>query len=128
MSKNNDEGQNKEKRNQNVNSSGRGNTQHNRGGYNYYGRGRSRGRNAGRANHWYVRPQCQVCWKFRHEAWQCYHRNNQSYGGHVPYSNNTTYDHPRALAPAQAMIATPEILYDPNWYPDSGASSTSPWI
>ncbi|XP_022142770.1 uncharacterized protein LOC111012809 [Momordica charantia] len=83
------------------------------------GQGRnSRGRNRGgrfqgqRSNS--SRPTCQVCGKIGHLAVVCYHRLNMQYMGNTPQGGNQ--------AP-NAYITGPEVIIDPNWLIDSGATN-----
>ena len=66
------------------------------------GRGRGRGFSTNGS-----RPICQVCGKFGHLAFTCYHRFDNS------YSSDSNM---------QALLATPQSPTDNNWYADSGAT------
>ncbi|XP_072084303.1 uncharacterized protein [Arachis hypogaea] len=64
------------------------------------------------------RPICQVCDKIGHTAKTCWYRYERDDNPRSQYaaqnsSNNST---------PQALLATPSTAYDPNWYPDSGAT------
>lgn len=72
------------------------------------------------------RPQCQLCGKTGHMAWQCFHRFNQQFIS--PFSQGA----PRQQHPSNnfnfqsnptAMMATSSSVFDASWYPDSGASN-----
>jgi hypothetical protein len=52
------------------------------------------------------RPVCQVCQKAGHVALQCYHH----------FDNSNTVE---STPPMQALLATPQQVPDPNWYPDT---------
>lgn len=80
------------------------------------------------------RPQCQVCGKPGHMAWQCYHRFNQSFISPFaanPQQSFSNSSFPRSNTPSgysqpfQAMVAHQhlDVSYDSSWYPDSGASN-----
>ncbi|KAF7814697.1 Retrovirus-related Pol polyprotein from transposon TNT 1-94 [Senna tora] len=72
------------------------------------------------------RPQCQVCGKMGHIAVNCYNRFNQRYTEasllQQQIVNQQTNRQP-APSTMEAMVATPETLFDAAWYPDSGASN-----
>ncbi|KAF7839522.1 Retrovirus-related Pol polyprotein from transposon TNT 1-94 [Senna tora] len=100
----------------------------NKGGFanrgNNRGRGRSQGGHGGR------RTLCQVCGRHGHIGVNCYHRSDQSYTATTLMQNqnlqvqNSRLTIPSAQnVPVEALLATPETLYDASWYPDSGASS-----
>lgn len=99
---------------------GRGNNS--RGGFRS-----NRGRGGGRS---YNKPQCQVCGRIGHMAWQCFHRFNNQFvspfsqpmnafsGQQSFYSGNTN-----RTPPMQAMVAASDAGSYDAWYPDSGASN-----
>ena len=74
------------------------------------------------------KPQCQLCGKFGRVAFKCYHRfdptfqcfSNSSYGPHTSFPSSSSMS-----ANVAAMMATPKIVADHNWYPDSGATNHS---
>ncbi|KAF7827163.1 Retrovirus-related Pol polyprotein from transposon TNT 1-94 [Senna tora] len=112
QSSNRNQTQNNRPPNMQYNNNNQRNPNFNRGGYkgssNNFNRGRGRGRmptnNNNNGNQWPTsRPQCQVCERTGHLAVNCYHSSNNS--------------------PMEAMIATPETLFDSNWYPNRGASN-----
>ncbi|KAK0600457.1 hypothetical protein LWI29_015218 [Acer saccharum] len=76
------------------------------------GRGRSRGR-GGRGNN--SKPTCQVCGRFGHTAAVCYYRYDNQYMGNPPEQNKNNNP--------TAFIAAPDVVNDPAWYADSGASN-----
>ena len=91
----------------------------------FNGRGKGHGRGCGRGRAGFTKSPnqpianqlgarssviCQLCNRSNHQAAQCWYRFDHSYNN----NNSTT---PSALA------ATTEHLYDPNWYPDSGATN-----
>uniref|UniRef100_A0A803P7H9 Reverse transcriptase Ty1/copia-type domain-containing protein n=1 Tax=Cannabis sativa TaxID=3483 RepID=A0A803P7H9_CANSA len=100
-----------------------------RGGYNrgggingpYHGaydRGASSnyGRGGGRVSNSTTKLQCQLCFKIRHTAQDCFYRFDKTFTGGAPSqlnSNNT----------AQAHVASTMAAQDSNWYPDSGATN-----
>ena len=106
----------------------RGRGQSQRGGYGYRGRGRS-----GRGGNWNPgnKPQCQLCGKFGHVVVDCYYRFDQSFkvsGASDSSSQQQGMPHGQGRGAFSshamaAMLATPETVADPNWYPDSGASN-----
>lgn len=102
----------------------------------YRGGGRGgRFRGGGRANG--NRPQCQVCGRFGHMAWQCFHRFNHQFVSpfsqslnqfsspfsSTPRMNNTPAPSTSVHQPMQALLASPDGHFDASWYPDSGASN-----
>lgn len=122
-----------------------GNSGFGRGSFNPHGsRGGRRGRGRfGRGGRWNQgRPQCQVCGKMGHLAWNCYQRFNQDYPNPFPSQNavnpppSAAFHNPsqqrsqmqaylsqQDTSSAQTYLATPSTVYDPIWYPDSGASN-----
>ena len=83
-----------------------------------------------------------MCNKYGHIALECYHRFNPQF--QPPPSSHTPQTHPQlgsgqapqaylaepvtsvpphASSASQALVATPATVYDPLWYPDSGASN-----
>ncbi|KAF7835472.1 Retrovirus-related Pol polyprotein from transposon TNT 1-94 [Senna tora] len=98
--------------------------QNTRGGSsNFRGRGRNtRGRGAPYNS---SRPQCQVCGKVGHMAWQCYFRFDQQYispfATAPQQSFNGNFRPPTANM--VAMYTAPETGYDAAWYPDSRATN-----
>ncbi|KAK0581378.1 hypothetical protein LWI29_013065 [Acer saccharum] len=113
---------------------GRGNTQgsnqtcsgSNRGYFhvnNSYGgrRGRERGRNNNNQS------QCQICHRLGHTAQKCYYRFSQTFQiSNNGQSNNFGKGGAGAACinggQMSAMVASPEMVADPVWYPDSGAT------
>ncbi|KAF7841583.1 Retrovirus-related Pol polyprotein from transposon TNT 1-94 [Senna tora] len=102
------------------------------GGRQNFGRGRGRGNNNNRGgfnggysgfqvtnNRPYV--MCQVCGKGGHIASVCYHRLDTSYQLNEQQYNQQLRQ--RSSGNMSAMVATPEILSDSSWFPDSGASN-----
>ncbi|KAF7841216.1 Retrovirus-related Pol polyprotein from transposon TNT 1-94 [Senna tora] len=102
------------------------------GGRQNFGRGRGRGNNNNRGgfnggysgfqvtnNRPYV--MCQVCGKGGHIASVCYHRLDTSYQLNEQQYNQQLRQ--RSSGNMSAMVATPEILNDSSWFPDSGASN-----
>lgn len=99
------------------------------------------------------RPQCQLCRRTCHLAPQCWHRFDQSFGGPSQAFSQTPGaqigagrgNAPQAYfgqvqpstTPGDAITtayqaqmyqnylahATPKMVYDPTWYPDSGATA-----
>lgn len=98
-----------------------------------YGRGYSGNHNRGAHAYWNPnRLVCQICTRFGHVAVDCYHRFDASCP--APSQNQASSSAPVAQRPNNganlasrghmtAMLATPELVRDPNWYPDSGASN-----
>ncbi|KAF7810391.1 Retrovirus-related Pol polyprotein from transposon TNT 1-94 [Senna tora] len=87
---------------------GNNNSNNNRGGYNGYQNNRP-----------FI--MCQVCGKAGHIASVCYHRHDSSY-----QLNETQYNQQlrqRSSANMASMIASPELLSDSSWFPDSGATN-----
>ncbi|KAF7841251.1 Retrovirus-related Pol polyprotein from transposon TNT 1-94 [Senna tora] len=126
---------NAKSRNYNRSSSqNRGGSQNNRGSFrfpnhssnNFQSRqGFQQGRGRGRINQWQgQRAQCQVCGKWGHIAVNCYNRYNQNFTEDaLVQAQSQMPSSSTSAAPAQALLATPETLIDPDWYPDSGASN-----
>lgn len=85
--------------------------------------GRGRGGRSSFSN----KPQCQVCGKYGHMAWQCYHRFNSQFVS--PFSSNSSnYSH----SPSTPSPQTPQAHFASSssspyfnfaWYPDSGATN-----
>lgn len=78
------------------------------------------------------KPVCQVCGKSGHTTAICYFKYDQSYMGSVPGSlasnsnhNNSGNGSSGSQSYHPAYLAIANILADPNWYMDSGASVTS---
>ncbi|KAF7805093.1 Retrovirus-related Pol polyprotein from transposon TNT 1-94 [Senna tora] len=96
-----------------------------RGGRGRNGRG-GRGNTSGGS-----RPQCQVCSKVGHMAWQCYYRFDQQFispfsmGVQSPSSSSSSGNfRPNAnMATMDAMYPSSDYTYDAAWYPDSGATN-----
>ncbi|KAL5543220.1 hypothetical protein UlMin_010930 [Ulmus minor] len=61
------------------------------------------------------RPICQECGKIGHVAAHCYYRYDNNYIG-APPENTKNNQH-------SVFVATPEMVSDPSWYADSGAST-----
>lgn len=102
--------------------------QNNYNNQNQRGRGGGCGNRGGRGNNnWANRSksQCQICTKFGHTASKCFFRyapswNNLPQSGFYPSkfpqsSNNSS------VSQMSAMVASPDLNVDSNWYPDSGA-------
>ena len=108
---------------------GRGSHSQSRGRGGFRGRGRS-GHGRGRGDYSGNKPQCQVCGKYGHSAWECYHRFNPHFQRpqqqpHAPQQHPQAYlAVPLSQTPdmSKALVVTPSTVYDPLWYPDSGAS------
>nr|KYP60838.1 Retrovirus-related Pol polyprotein from transposon TNT 1-94 [Cajanus cajan] len=64
---------------------------------------------------------CQICGKNGHIALDCWNRYNQEYQTQPQAHASQMYHHNNASGDA-TMLATPSIVVDPLWYPDSGAS------
>ncbi|KAF7831781.1 serine/threonine-protein phosphatase 7 long form-like protein [Senna tora] len=104
-----------------------------RGGYQggYQGRGGNfRGGNSsggfrGGRNWQNNRPQYQVCGKMGHIGVNCHNRFNQNYteASLTQYLNQNSQAKQSAIAPVEALLATPETLCDDSWFADSGASN-----
>ncbi|KAF7829768.1 Retrovirus-related Pol polyprotein from transposon TNT 1-94 [Senna tora] len=64
---------------------------------------------------------CQLCNKTGHHVTSCYKRFDHNFVGFQAqnYSQSNNYRPPMM----QAHMAVPETLYDPAWYPDSGATN-----
>ncbi|KAK0601129.1 hypothetical protein LWI29_021446 [Acer saccharum] len=92
----------------------------NQGGGNLSNGGR-KGRGRGRNNYNNNRPQCQICHRTGHGALRCYYRFDQSFQPQPNIQNNGGNSTMNTSQMA-AMIATPETVIDPLWYPDSGAT------
>lgn len=82
-----------------------------RGNYKPKGRG-GRGGNI-RTNN--SKPICQLCGKIGHVAGNCWHRFDEEFS---PASHNQEFGNK-----GSAYIATPDVVADPNWLADSGASN-----
>ncbi|KAM6547077.1 hypothetical protein CsatB_027813 [Cannabis sativa] len=92
----------------------------NRGQFGNFRGGTSRGR--GISTTWGQKPQCQLCHKLGHTVQQCFYRFDKSFNG--PESFQNFPGHVTAnIAEMQAYYATPEVVNDPSWYPDSGATN-----
>lgn len=104
-------------------SSDRGNWRGARGGFRSGRRGGSRGRRGNYQNNYNHyggnsnsnRPYCHLCEKFGHTVVNCFHRFDRSF---QPPSHQNSYSN---FQP-QAMYASPQVVHDPSWYFDSGAS------
>ena len=73
------------------------------------------------------RPQCQLCGKYSHLAWQFFHRTDQSFQNpSKPPINNPMISQPTQppsqIQNSRALLATPATISDPSWYLDSRAS------
>lgn len=90
--------------------------------------------NRGGGRHGFNRLQCQLCDKYGHTAVQCWHRFDENYqGSNQASENSSTFNHSgRAMISEQtidadpsisALMAVPETVFDPSWYPDSGATN-----
>lgn len=110
-------------------SSNRG--RYNNGGDNYRGSNRGKGRfsrGGGRnSSNQYNKPQCQLCDKYGYTALNCWHKydtknqessnsNNYHQQGRAMIAETTNED-------ASAFMAVPKTLFDPSWYPNSGATN-----
>lgn len=80
-------------------------------------RGNYRGRGHGGRNNYISyrnnKPTCQVCGKFGHAANICFHRFKKEF---APVSQVNTNRN-------SAYVATPEVVADPSWLANSGASN-----
>jgi len=65
------------------------------------------------------RVQCQICGKYGHTALHCWHRFDSSTPSQVN-ANSTHFSSP--LSDDEPSILGTQLLHDPLWYPDSGAS------
>lgn len=61
-------------------------------------------------------PECQLCGKRGHIAFDCWHRFDEDFQKLGVSSKSATHD-------KSALIATSDVVADPDWYLDSGASS-----
>lgn len=99
------------------NSQGQGPRSQNFRGSTRGGNSRGRGRFGNASN----RPQCQVCGKAGHMAWQCFHRFNHQFVS--PFAQGST-SQPRPSQPMQAMMASQyHQPYENSWYVDTGATN-----
>ncbi|MBA0823951.1 hypothetical protein Goarm_020644, partial [Gossypium armourianum] len=89
----------------------------------------SRGRGRGRSSS--TRFQCQLCGKIGHLVDRCYYRFDSSYKStnmRPPPQANVCLSSPPvpsmtvSASQPHAMLATPDTVEDPAWYPDSGAT------
>lgn len=74
-----------------------------------------------------------MCRKYGHTALHCYHRFNPEYQDETFLNNNSDQATSSSSAmitelgnfedPSTSMLVVPETLYDPSWYPDSGATN-----
>ncbi|KAL0534316.1 hypothetical protein IC582_028606 [Cucumis melo] len=100
------------------------NNYHNNHSYNQRGdRGNGRSNRGGRGN--LNKPQCQICTKLGHSADRCFFRytprsNSSDYS---PNSHNTSYTNMNNHPQMSAMVASPDLNIDSNWYPDFGATN-----
>lgn len=73
------------------------------------------------------RPQCQVCGKVGHMAWQCYHRfDDQFISPFTQFNQNASSQRsPRPAQPSamHAMISSSHNPFEASWYPDTGATN-----
>lgn len=109
---------------------GRGTGYRGRGGRQHYGRGSPGGRgptrdgnkNSGgrtsqpsggryQGNDGRSSIQCQICGKFNHAAWDCWHRFDSEYSG------------PQTVGGPQAFYTSHSAGSDQNWYLDTGANT-----
>lgn len=77
-----------------------------------HGRGSSRGRGARGRGRGRSSIQCQLCYKFGHDVWQCYHRFNPNF---VPQK------------PPQNSPQNSQWNSSPQWHSNSQWSSTPQW-
>lgn len=85
----------------------------------------SRGRSRGRGGNFGQKLICQLCGRTGHVAYKCYFRFDQAYISPfaVNHTNPSTSNPSYPQTPRnQALIATTDTVFYPNWYPDSGAS------
>ncbi|KAF7845535.1 Retrovirus-related Pol polyprotein from transposon TNT 1-94 [Senna tora] len=87
----------------------------------FRGRGRNRGGRQGN------RTMCQVFGRLGHIAINCYNRFDQNYTAEtlrqaqIQHQQNQN-SRSGTSNNVEALLATPETLFDASWYPDSGAS------
>ncbi|KAF7809961.1 Retrovirus-related Pol polyprotein from transposon TNT 1-94 [Senna tora] len=97
-----------------------------RGGFNNFRGGFGRGRGGSTSNQGFNRPfvVCQVCSRTGHIASACYNRYDSNYQmSQQQYSQNFAQARQRSSGNMTAMIATPEVVNDTAWFPDSGATN-----
>ncbi|TYI66103.1 hypothetical protein E1A91_D09G201900v1, partial [Gossypium mustelinum] len=80
---------------------------------------RPRGRGERYSNN--SRPQCQLCGKIGHLVSKCFHRFNASFTG-ISDSTGYTQASSEGNRISQCLQATPAVVVDPAWYPDTGAT------
>ncbi|MDV3143314.1 MAG: GAG-pre-integrase domain-containing protein, partial [Sweet potato little leaf phytoplasma] len=81
--------------------------------------GRGRGRNGFQRNN--SKPTCQLCGKFGHSAPACYMRFEESFNN--PHASGNMNSQGGNSSGSSAYIAAPEIVNDPKWLADSGATN-----
>lgn len=84
-------------------------------GKSYGGRNNSQGYKVNWNSGNTLKPQCQVCGKTGHTALTCWHRFDQE------FTSDSSSSHTNQ-SPISAMAATSCTAFDPQWYPDSGAT------
>ncbi|XP_062098486.1 extensin-3-like isoform X2 [Humulus lupulus] len=71
------------------------------------------------------RPKCQICFKVGHTTNACYHRTDLHYHPPPPPQRHYNAYKSQQTTPLHFLpstAATSNIVNDPNWYMDSGAS------
>lgn len=75
--------------------------------------------NHGQYSAWGQKTQCQLCHKLGHTVHKCFYRFDKTFAGPETFQGFTGNAN---LAECSHLYASPDVVQDSSWYPDSGAT------